>query len=527
MLRKYIRDGSAVSWPALKRAVGCAMQDAVEKDDWGTLTYLVQRYASEIISRTNDLPQLVDLLMSLDQATRDAHPELLPYLEWIGATPISDDLPAIDIDALSAGGERSMLAIRALMASITARRLQDRLDQALELVVTAHPHVLRAATYIGSPAETVACGYFTQAGNTLLLATDIVRAEANFLLAWRWRHVDTLGFVAHEVAGKIAALCASTGRLDDAEHWLGRARDLPVPIIDRFRDVATFALPLTRFLLDTERLRLKRAEILLPQLAQPTHGFEFHAWILWATVHWLLLSGRWEEALRRIEEPPIPPNAQQHRAFEHLRISALLAGGRVDEANSRLEDSGDDHPAHLLRGRAAAMRADYSTALRHLDRFPASASGRTALEVQVLRAASLLALNRQAEARATFGALLSALEGNLAIFATIDSFLLDRLFSLCRDLPLAHPTQHAWKARKIRSIYRFQPVIDMPKQVVLTQRELVMLRHLANGTSRTEIARLEFVSVNTVKSQIAAIFRKLSCSTAEDAVQQARSLGLL
>lgn len=527
MLHESSHGEPRVRLPSAEHAARDAIHDAVQRQDWEAFTHLVVHYAVETLTHTSHFPDLVEALMNISKDARDAHPELLPYLEWVGAIPVSKDAPVVDVEALSAGGEESMLAIRALITSITARRLHHRIDQALRLVVAAHPHVLKAVNQIGSPAETIACAYFVQAGNTLLLVNDFSRAEAMFLLAWRWRHVDALGFVAHEAAGKIAALCASTGRLNDAEQWLRRARRMPGPIIERFKTVAHFAVPLAEFLIATERLELDQADALLPKLAQPTHGFEFDTWILWAQVRWLLVSGRRAEALKRLEESPEATTEQHHDAFERLRICALLAVGRVDDAISRLEQLGNDHHTHLLRARAAAMRADYSTALYQLDRCSSLTSGRLALEAQGLLAASLLALNRQSEARTAFEALLDALNGNLAVFTTIDSFSLRLLFSLCRDHPLARTTERAFNARQVRSIYRFEPRTELPKPVRLTDRELIILRHLSSGASRIEIARREIVSINTVKSQIAAIYRKLGCSRPEDAILRARALGLL
>ena len=53
------------------------------------------------------------------------------------------------------------------------------------------------------------------------------------------------------------------------------------------------------------------------------------------------------------------------------------------------------------------------------------------------------------------------------------------------------------------------------------------MKHLAAGTPRVTIARQEVVSINTVKTQISRLYRKLDASNAADAVVRARALGWL
>jgi len=61
----------------------------------------------------------------------------------------------------------------------------------------------------------------------------------------------------------------------------------------------------------------------------------------------------------------------------------------------------------------------------------------------------------------------------------------------------------------------------------LTVRELEVLRLLAGPGSRREIAASLFVSLNTVRSQVRVIYRKLDVSSRAEAVTRARSLGLI
>jgi LuxR family maltose regulon positive regulatory protein len=61
----------------------------------------------------------------------------------------------------------------------------------------------------------------------------------------------------------------------------------------------------------------------------------------------------------------------------------------------------------------------------------------------------------------------------------------------------------------------------------LTPREEAVLRLLMSRLSLREISQELFVSLNTVKSHTRAIYRKLSVSTRQEAVQRGRDLAIL
>jgi LuxR family maltose regulon positive regulatory protein len=61
----------------------------------------------------------------------------------------------------------------------------------------------------------------------------------------------------------------------------------------------------------------------------------------------------------------------------------------------------------------------------------------------------------------------------------------------------------------------------------LTSRELVVLRYLQSMMSTAEIAEVLYLSVNTVKTHLKSIYRKLGTGRRRDAVERARELQLL
>jgi ATP/maltotriose-dependent transcriptional regulator MalT len=69
--------------------------------------------------------------------------------------------------------------------------------------------------------------------------------------------------------------------------------------------------------------------------------------------------------------------------------------------------------------------------------------------------------------------------------------------------------------------------VDSPGASALTAAELRVLPLLASHLPAPEIAAELFVSVHTVKSQQASLYRKLGASSRSQAVSRARQLGLL
>jgi LuxR family maltose regulon positive regulatory protein len=61
----------------------------------------------------------------------------------------------------------------------------------------------------------------------------------------------------------------------------------------------------------------------------------------------------------------------------------------------------------------------------------------------------------------------------------------------------------------------------------LTPREHQVLRLMAAGLSNPEIAETLIVSLNTIKTQVKSIYRKLDVHTRDDACDLARRLKLL
>ena len=61
----------------------------------------------------------------------------------------------------------------------------------------------------------------------------------------------------------------------------------------------------------------------------------------------------------------------------------------------------------------------------------------------------------------------------------------------------------------------------------LSAREVTVLRYLCSRLTYPEIAAALYVSLNTLKSHVRSVYRKLACASRADAVDAGRRLGLI
>jgi LuxR family maltose regulon positive regulatory protein len=89
------------------------------------------------------------------------------------------------------------------------------------------------------------------------------------------------------------------------------------------------------------------------------------------------------------------------------------------------------------------------------------------------------------------------------------------------------PGMLPWLLEQTEKALGSRPRRPVPLAAPLTERELAVLRLLPTKLSTREIARELYVSPNTVRSHVQAIYRKLQVNSRAEAVTQARQLGLL
>jgi LuxR family maltose regulon positive regulatory protein len=236
----------------------------------------------------------------------------------------------------------------------------------------------------------------------------------------------------------------------------------------------------------------------------------------------LYLSGQPAEARPRLEElvARVPASVQPYAVITGLAVLSLLAG-----------DENDDHAAMSLATRAMAAARDGGLTAEPLCGIVYMAHGRamtrqgdhTGAQEQLERALELFGVDSMAVHRAHV----------LLLLATVHHLadprgartLLGRAQELIEQL--ADPGMLPALLEQARRMLDPAPRRRVEGAAPLTERELVVLRLLPTRLSTPEISHQLHVSVNTIRSQIQAIYRKLEVTTRSEAVTKARQAGLL
>jgi LuxR family transcriptional regulator, maltose regulon positive regulatory protein len=214
-----------------------------------------------------------------------------------------------------------------------------------------------------------------------------------------------------------------------------------------------------------------------------------------------------------------------------LRAEALIALGRPDEARDLLDADGA-HGAPLVD----ATRAEVALALGEAETARALAEAvaeRPSLPrplvvtaLQIAARAAEAAGDRPAALRLISRALdLAEADGlRLALAGGDTVALLERV--------LRNGTAHralVGDVLELAATGTAQPVGDPvePPRERLTERELAVLRFLPTMLSAQEIAGELYVTLNTVKSHLRNLYRKLDVNGRREAVRRGRELGLL
>jgi LuxR family maltose regulon positive regulatory protein len=177
----------------------------------------------------------------------------------------------------------------------------------------------------------------------------------------------------------------------------------------------------------------------------------------------------------------------------------------------------------LVGARAQLLHATYAEDAETLDVLLAERD--TWILPDSLQAELLLVTGRHdAAARGELVRLVSrcADTGWISPFLGLPDASLEQVLSL--PLDDLHPElAHRLAARSLDQVEEPLPARD----VVITSREASLLPLLQTHMSYSEIGQQLFLSVNTVKSNLQRLYRKLGAHTRSEAVERARDLGLL
>jgi LuxR family transcriptional regulator, maltose regulon positive regulatory protein len=413
----------------------------------------------------------------------DAHPtEILTRIDAVAA--LVAQLPDEDVRA-----RRECAAVLSEQRALATMRT----DAATEQLLTALRAAAAAAQTAGS--QRLRC---RAVGNLALLEA----LEGNLILAARLAgEADAFGAerdVEEEKREPSAATALAWVHLRryalvEAREWLARARAR-----ERTAGPGTVGSEPLQAVLRSQQFRLRHEYDLAEQVLRP-----------------------------HLQGPRLPRWAADQVVTEVVRLA--VARGHVEEGLDILRDRGQDEPwSHRLQATAHLLAGEPATDA------PAAAGPSTSLaqrvESAVIRACQLLDSGRVPAAAEALAAALALARSELLRWPFVDTPPQVRF--LLRTQPDLHDLR-AWldpsKGARPRPHEDSAPA-GLEQQVVvqdLSDREMEVLRYLAEMLSTAEIAAAMFISVNTVRTHIRSILRKLAVSRRNQAVRRARERGLL
>jgi len=274
----------------------------------------------------------------------------------------------------------------------------------------------------------------------------------------------------------------------------------------------------------------------------------------------LTAGGDMDEARRILDGDPevigrFPAFAERHISLAQFRAAGFMGDLAAMETQARtLRRAGFDLDADLADAIIRGLGGDEPQAVRDLDRVladPRPASVDDTLELPRVTAASA-AVSRVAflqrigtpdtvvRAASLVPDMLTRLAPQKLLWLLSTGLLVTPRFV---DLLVAEsdrPGGHPFAADALEALRQHpRPYPDLtPREAGdrlagasdrhgLTDRELEVLQALTFGSSNAAIARSLFVSENTVKTHLAAVYRKLRVTSRRDALEVARREGLL
>lgn len=467
------------------------------------------------------------LLVGLPESVLLKHPQLAIMRHGI-STFFDQDKPSATLEL--AAQLRNMApadspvadAVVVGVGEIFALRASGRLSECVAVVDRDHARILEdREAWLDVPGQFRSV-VLLQWGISRMLVADLEGAITHFQEAyWAGRRAPIPHF-ARNGAENAALLLVLMDSLADAREWLDLARAI-APAPAHMRHFVEELDPLVEALLALAELDLAAAQEALAAFV-PARETRL-SWSVEALVaaRLSLLTGERLAGLDRHDRVVHPRGGGPARgSLDELLLGsaeaelALAAGrpGRAARVIDHVGSQGIMAPVRaryaLLTGDAAGALATSVSGLREPGRF-----GR--VDLAAIAAVAMRHLGRDDDAATQF---CDAVELARSLGLVAPFVLLPRgdVEALCGAVPAAEEL--------------LRPVLDATSVSVervdvvrLSGRERLVLVELARSASVQEVADTLFVSVNTVKSQLRSIYRKLGVNSREGALAEALRLG--
>ena len=395
----------------------------------------------------------------------------------------------------------------------------------------------RVSTQFATSSEAVALGervawFDLQIGLTMALAGQRDEAVRRYQLAIDRASEAAAWFVVARAAALLALTYAIGGYPDLAHHWIA-ARDDVIATGRCGAHDGEVAAEIAVGLLALDRLDEAAVDTALAALDPVSVRHELWPYLAYLRGEHALHYGEPATTLVKLAAlaranagspaagaaagAAAGPVGLAGELLGRARADLLMALSQGQRAQAAITDAGVKLP--VATARLSMQSGDYQRARLWVARvaYSDAIEPRAQLELFVIDAVAALRAGDRDGARESFRKALACSAGttNVRAFATIhpsELAVLGELAGVEPELP------HASR----RPVFGSSLVL-----ISLTKSEVELLEALERTGSRREIAETRFVSLNTVKTQMRALYQKLGTTNRDDTLARVRELGLL
>ncbi len=508
-----------------------ALDYALDAQNWTMAIDIVEQYWVEMLvddvdrlsSALRRIPPNVSIKHSVLYAIRalfDGHPIVTLGALADPPTMLSGQ-GAIETtkDALSVG------CIESIMLRLTGRYEQSA-AVAHRLSCLSHRALEDNSTVVSRQLPFMRAQWAITYQLNAMLAESTIEAH----LAYQDGLSLQIGFVARAAASTIALNWAMVGEPLHSLHW-SECEQRHTDRGGRLEPILRTAGLVARTLTSLDSLSIDEAISTLDELGHPSEAEELWAFVIYAHSQYALTRGDPFAALALMRRT-VSAHSHQHTVsslslplLQGTEIDLLLALG---EGNAALAlTAGIDDPAaypwtltSVARLRQRIGDNEEALALCHQYGWTLESYPRAQMELLLVVAVAHWEL----------GETQLATQAWFKVCKIADQTGLLRPFSTIAASDIALLENAATTGSQTLAVFRKDPGGEsFPKAlhiVTLTDREQTVLSLLGQGMTQVAIAKTLYVSVNTVKSQLRSLYRKLNAHNRDDAIMRAHALKL-
>lgn len=453
----------------------------------------------------------------------------------IEATNRSAALPYFDA-ALALLGPTTLPLVRAThhVHHAAALRSLGHLDDALASLTIASaivesPEVIPLSTRIPLTAEIA-----LHRGAIFLHGGDFDRAKANYRLAGSLAETNLSMADQLDVFGGLALIQFLLGDCEHALSYVSRAESIgasPALRDSRFNAAALLA----ELLITVNQRGADAAQGAILKVQSAIHETDWEPLGLYAQAFVELYASKPHEGLDLLRSSLHALDEWRPAGFVDTAIGGLRAAAFV-----QLGDPGAAWDVlakltptqhHIVCPSRLVAHLRFVTgdnrgaleALRDCEALGDAHSSRTLADVFLIKAAAHLSLGNEEKSDVAFDRSLRLAARNrlLSPFRLVPSETVQSM--LARAAVRSQPVEVSALVKRLDGL---TVILRRQDSLSLSDRERAIARELVRGNNSAQIAEALYISVNTVKSHLKNIYRKLGVTSRSDAIHKSRELGL-